>query len=94
VVFCYLTKVRMRGMTFPSVIRLRVETDLPNAIAQAARRERMTSSEFARRSIRAAVEAAGVPLSPVAELPSQPPRMAGSGERDAAFPSRNGATGS
>ncbi len=57
--------VHLRAMVFPAIVRVRTEAELPAAIAEAARRQRVTSSEFLRQSVRAAVEQAGVELPPI-----------------------------
>lgn len=47
---------------FDTPIAFRAESDLPPAIAEAARRERTSQSEFLRRAVRDAVTRAGVTL--------------------------------
>ena len=68
------------AMTYPATIRIRAEAELPPAVAEAARRERMTSSEFLRRAAREAVVRAGDALAPAC----------GNGARGVPLPLRDG----
>jgi hypothetical protein len=51
-----------RLISFDSIVRFRAERDLPDAIRQAARRRRTTSSEFIRQTIRAQIQRDGIAL--------------------------------
>ncbi|TXN41799.1 ribbon-helix-helix protein, CopG family [Methylobacterium sp. WL30] len=64
------TQSRCRGAPMPtaiprpSTLRLKVETELANAVDTAARQRGQTMSEFVRQSVRAQLTAHGVRLSP------------------------------
>ena len=45
----------MREVLFPRLIRLRADDDLVHDLAEAAKREHVTHSEFARRELRSAI---------------------------------------
>ncbi len=49
----------MREVLFPRLSRLRVDDDLVHDLAEAAKREHVTHSEFARRELRSALAGAG-----------------------------------
>jgi hypothetical protein len=50
------------SMHFPEIIRLRGERGLSAAMVKAAIKERSTTAEWARRRLRMALEADGIPL--------------------------------
>ena len=54
-------------MAFPEIIRIRGERGLASAMTEAARRERTTTAEWARRKLRDALKADGFALPPFGE---------------------------
>jgi hypothetical protein len=76
-------------MKFSVPMRLRVEADLPAAIAAAAERQRTKPAEWMRQRLREAVRAEGVELPPLADEDSgdddgPPPFRPAPGQRLAA----------
>ncbi|ACB27126.1 hypothetical protein [Methylobacterium radiotolerans] len=63
-------KIAERSMLFPESVRFRVEEGLSDAIVQAARQHRITTSEFVRQAVRARLAAEGVFLPPI-DAPTQ-----------------------
>ena len=55
-------KTAERSMTYPEFVRFRAEGGISGAIVQAARRSRITTSEFLRQAVRAKLMADGVCL--------------------------------
>lgn len=51
-----------RSMTYPEFVRFRAENGITDAIVQAARRSRITTSEFLRQAVRAKLTDDGIPL--------------------------------
>ncbi|MGU3449684.1 hypothetical protein [Methylobacterium sp. 391_Methyba4] len=55
-------KIAERSMTYPEFVRFRAEDGISDAIVQAARQHRITTSEFLRQAVRAKLTADGVQL--------------------------------
>ncbi len=58
----------MKRVTLYDHIRLRSEPGLRDALAEAARREGVTSSEFLRRELRALLKRKGIPIPTTAKF--------------------------
>jgi hypothetical protein len=52
----------VRSMTFPEAVRFRAERGLSDAVVRAARMNRVSTSEYVRRTVRAQLIADGVAL--------------------------------
>lgn len=63
-------KIAERSMTYPEFVRFRAEDGISDAIVQAARQHRITTSEFVRQAVRARLAADGVFLPPI-DAPTQ-----------------------
>ena len=59
-----------RSMTYPEHVRFRTENGISGAIVQAARQNRITTSEFLRQAVRAKLMAEGITL-PDLDAPAQ-----------------------
>ena len=69
----------MREVLFPRLIKLRADDDLVHDLAEAARRDKLTSSEFARRELRRAIVARTRPVRPDGDGPDLYPPVVGAG---------------
>ena len=54
-----------RSMSFPEFVRFRAERGVADAIVEAARKKRTTTSEYLRQALRAHLVADGVSLPPL-----------------------------
>jgi len=77
-------EVSMREILFPRLIRLRADDELVHDLAAAARRDKVTLSEFSRRALRNALAARGSVSPCPADDDGPGPFRPASGMREAA----------
>ena len=55
----------LRSLTFPEAVRFRAERGLAQAVVRAGRQQRVSTSEYVRRTVRAQLLADGIHLPPI-----------------------------
>ena len=56
-----------RSLTFPEALRFRAERGLSDAVVRAARQNRVSTSEYVRRTVRAQLVSEGFKLPPISD---------------------------